>query len=104
MKGATLYNCLTIKLEGPSILDFNPEKAIDVWFQKAVRRPGTSGSHDNRSEASKAAAHSVVLLDDEEEDELSVEKETVHKNLPEPVDDQEPAPVYQLVQQPDDSD
>ena len=81
MKEATLSNCLTIKLEGPSILDFNPEKAIDVWFQKAVRRPGTSGSQDNRSEASEAAAYSVVLLDDEEEDEQSVEKEKLYMKI-----------------------
>ena len=103
MKEATLSNCLTIKLEGPSILAFNPEKAIDVSFQKAIRRPGTPGSQDNRSEASEAAAHSVVLLDDEEKDEQSVEKEIVHENPPEPVADQEPGPVYQLVQEPDNS-
>ena len=44
------------------------------------------------------------MLDDEEEDEQSVEKEIVHKNPPESVAHQEPGPVYQLVQQPDDSD
>ena len=43
------------------------------------------------------------MLDDEEEDEQSVEKEIVHENPPEQVADQELGPLYQLVQQPDDS-
>ena len=41
LKEAQLSNCLTIKLEGSSIKDFNPDKAINLWFQKASRRPGT---------------------------------------------------------------
>ena len=34
MKEAQLSNSLMIKLEGPGIKDFDPDKAIDIWFQK----------------------------------------------------------------------
>ena len=34
MKEAQLSNSLIIKLEGQGIKDFDPDKAIDIWFQK----------------------------------------------------------------------
>ena len=48
MKEAQLSNSLMIKLEGPGIKDFDPDKAIDIWFQKCSRRPGTSSSQENK--------------------------------------------------------
>ena len=45
----TLSNSLTIKLEGPKIQDFDPIPAINVWYGWLPRRPGTSGSAENKS-------------------------------------------------------
>lgn len=47
MREETLSNSLMIKLECPSIENFNPKRAIDWWFMKYPRRPGTSGSKQN---------------------------------------------------------
>ena len=48
MTESTLSDCLMIKLEGTSIKDFNSDHAINVWFQKIERWPGTSGSQENK--------------------------------------------------------
>ena len=45
----TLTNCLTIKLEGPPLEQFDPVPAIDHWFNLVPRRPRTSGSAENKS-------------------------------------------------------
>ena len=37
LKESTLSDCLMIKLQGESIKDFNPDKAINVWFEKPDR-------------------------------------------------------------------
>ena len=44
---ATLSNSLMIKLECPGVEEFNPDDAIEVWFNKCIRRPGTSKTTDN---------------------------------------------------------
>ena len=44
---ATLSNSLMIKLESPGIEKFKPDDAIEVWFNKCIRRPGTSKTRDN---------------------------------------------------------
>ena len=44
---ATLSNSLMIKLESPGIEEFKPDGAIEVWFNKCIRRPGTSKTRDN---------------------------------------------------------
>ena len=44
---ATLSNSLMIKLESPGIEEFKPDDAIEVWFNKCIRRPGTSKTRDN---------------------------------------------------------
>ena len=38
-----------LKLEGPGIKDFNPDEAIDLWFSKCTRRPGSASSQLNVS-------------------------------------------------------
>ena len=55
MKEAQLSNSLMIKLEGPGINDFDPDKAIDIWFQKCSPRPGTSSSQENKDDAVQTA-------------------------------------------------
>ena len=55
MKEAQLSNSLMIKLEGPGIKDFDPDKAIDIWFQKCSRRPGASSSQENKDDAVQTA-------------------------------------------------
>ena len=47
MGEATLSNSLMIKLESAGIEEFNPDDAIEVWFNRCNRRPGTSKSTDN---------------------------------------------------------
>ena len=50
MKEDALSNCLTIKLEGPSIQEFAPAPTINLWFYlKPHRRPGTGGSQQNKA-------------------------------------------------------
>ena len=50
MKEDALSNCLTVKLEGPSIQEFDPVPAIALWFNlKPHRRPGTGGSQENKA-------------------------------------------------------
>ena len=50
MKEDALSNCLTIKLEGPNIQEFNPAPAINLWFNlKPHRRPGTDDSQENKA-------------------------------------------------------
>ena len=44
---ATLSNSLMIKLECPGVEEFNPDDAIEVWFNKCIRRPDTSKTTDN---------------------------------------------------------
>ena len=44
---ATLSNSLMIKLESPGIEELNPGDAIEVWFNKCIRGPGTSKTRDN---------------------------------------------------------
>ena len=51
MKEATLSDSLMIKLEGPNIKEFIPDAAINFWFNKCPRRPGTGGSQENKSTA-----------------------------------------------------
>ena len=84
LKEAQFSTFLTIKLEGSSIKDFNPDKAINLWFQKASRRPGTSASVENRNEVSQA------------EPNIQVHNEGI--NIPDAGD------AYQLVQVAHDSD
>ena len=55
MKEAQLSNSLMIKLEGPGIKDFDPDKANDIGFQKCFRRPGTSSSQENKADAVQTA-------------------------------------------------
>ena len=70
LKEAQLSTFLTIKLEGSSIKDFNPDKAINLWFQKASRRPGTSASVENRNEVSQAGDISAEMDEDNQADVL----------------------------------
>ena len=56
MKEKTLADSLMISLESPSIKDFNPEEAIDIWFTKCTRGPGSSQSAENKTAAEVASA------------------------------------------------
>ena len=50
MKEDVLSNCLKIKPEGPSIQEFDPAPAINLWFNlKPHRRPGIGGSQENKA-------------------------------------------------------
>ena len=103
LKEAQLSTCLTIKLEGSSIKDFNPDKAINLWFQKASRRPGTSASVENRNEVSQAGDISAEMDEDNQADVLLLNEPNiqVHNegiNIPDAGD------AYQLVQVAHDSD
>ena len=51
---ATLSNSLMIKLESAGIEEFNPDDAIEVWFNKCNRRPGTSKTTDNYADCIEA--------------------------------------------------
>ena len=105
LKEKQLANCLMIKLEGPCMKEFSPDKAVDLWFQKVVRRPGKSASQED--EASHSASRN--LNDEAQYEVLLIEEDnTVGENN----DNIQPAAaavvqagdVYGLVQEPDDSD
>ena len=98
-----MSTCLTIKLEGSSIKYFNPDKAINLWFQKASRRPGTSASVENRNEVSQAGDISAEMDKDNQANVLLLNEPNiqVHNegiNIPDAGD------AYQLVQVAHDSD
>ena len=65
LKETQLSNCLMVKLEGPSIKEFHPDKAIDLWFQKATR-PGTSASQENKVEAFQSANSNLATSEEEQ--------------------------------------
>ena len=44
---STLSECLMVKWEGSSIDDFDPDAAINLWFEKTDSRPGSSKSAQN---------------------------------------------------------
>ena len=99
MKEESLSNSLMIKLEGPSIKEFDPLPAIELWFNKAHRRPGTSHSKENKVEATVSAAD-LEEIDVEEE---NGNKEKINEEpVPEMNNAANAAPIYELVQQPDD--
>ena len=96
MKEAQLSNSLMIKLEGPSIKDFDPDKAIDIWFQKCSRRPGTSSSQENRDEAAQAPGCDTETSGQHEVNlDVQVQNEEIQ---PMPVE------LYELVTVAEDSD
>ena len=63
MKEDRLSNCLMIKLEGQSIQEFDPQPAINPWFNlKPHRRPGTGGSQQNKAGNNKRNALLIHLF------------------------------------------
>ena len=98
-----------VKLEGPSIKEFNPDKAIDLWLQKATRRPGTSASQENKVEAFQSANSNLATSEEEQAQVLLLEEpnEVAENN-----DNAQPGAAvlpqlgdgYQLVQVANDSD
>ena len=47
LKEDVLSDCLMINLEGESILNFNPDEAINYWFDVIAWRPGGSHAKEN---------------------------------------------------------
>ena len=74
---ATLSNSLMIKLESAGIEEFNPDDAIEVWFNKCNRRPGTSKTTDNYADCIEAQieGESIQEKDDGEIEESGENKE-----------------------------
>ena len=96
MKEAQLSNSLMIKLEGLRIKsDFDPDKAIDIWFQKCSRRPGTSSSQENRDEAAQAPGCDTETSGQQVNLDVQVQNEEIQ---PMPVE------LYELVTVAEDSD
>ena len=63
MKEDTLSNCLMMKCEGQSIQEFDPQPAINLWFNlKPHRRPGTGGSQQNKAGNNKRNALLIYLF------------------------------------------
>lgn len=113
MSETTLSNSLMIKLEGPSIPEFNPDEAIDLWFSKCQRRPGTSGSKENKMAVNEATASLVSSEEGGKETEDRNAEQIVDENQDDAGQDQivdenqgnaGQDQVYELVQQPNDSD
>ena len=103
MTEKTLSKALMIKLEGPTIKDFNPDAAIDLCFNKHQRRSGTSGSKENKVDMDEAIASFDVSTETDKEEEAEEEKyvEHIQDEIQDAVNQGQ---VYELVQQPDDSD
>ena len=74
---ATLSNSLMIKLESAGIEEFNPDDAIEVWFNKCNRRPGTSKTTDNYADCIEAQieGESIQEKNDGEIEESGENKE-----------------------------
>ena len=91
-----------ISLESPSIKDFNPDQAIDIWFNKCSWRPGSSQSQENRSPAEVVNDVLTELTQDEEVDNNGEEGNVEEPELGEDLVN-EPNAGYELVEE-DDSD
>ena len=102
MKEKTLSDSLMISLESPSIKDFNPDEAIDIWFNKCSWRPGSSQSQENRSAAEVVNDVLTELTQDEEVDNNGEEGNVEEPELGEDLVN-EPNAGYELVEE-DDSD
>ena len=57
----TLSNSILIKLHSPTIGEFDPTPAIEHWLHQKERRPGTSGSKDNKKKGKKKL-HPLFLI------------------------------------------
>ena len=57
----TLSNSILIKLHSPTIGEFDPTPAIEHWLRQKERRPGTSGSKDNKKKGKKKL-HLLFLI------------------------------------------
>ena len=57
----TLSNSILIKLHSPTIGEFDPTPAIEHWLRQKERRPGTSGSKDNKKKGKKKL-HPLFLI------------------------------------------
>ena len=63
MKDDMLSNCLMIKLDGQGIQEFDPQPAINLWFNvKPHRRPGTGGLQQNKAGNNKRNALLIYLF------------------------------------------
>ena len=94
----TLSNSLMIKLEGPTIQEFNSDSTIDLWFNKCKRRPGTSGSLENKLEMDEATAGLSVV--DETYKDIEQDEEHVEDIPNDNHDVVGHGAMYELVQQP----
>ena len=110
MSEATLSNSLMIKLECPGIDEFMPDDAIEVWFNKCTRRPGTTKTTENYVDCIEANIEGEANheKDDNEVDE-SGESEEINNAIDEHNDNaavgNDGIEVYKLVDNAeDDSD
>ena len=99
MSEKTLSNSLMIKLEGPTIQEFNPDRAIELWFNKWERRLGTSGTKENKQDVQEAT--DSLNVTDEADKEIEVGNVEAAENGNSEVVAQSPG--YELVQQSNDS-
>ena len=68
-----------IKLESLGIEEFNPDDAIEVWFSKCNRRPGTSKTTDNYVDSIEAQIESEAQQEkDDGEIEETGENQEIH--------------------------
>ena len=75
MREGLLSDSLMIKLEGTSIENFNPDAAINHWFNIIARRPGGGQWKDNVKESKEVAAQHEAEAGDLEgkvEDEVEM--------------------------------
>ena len=73
-KKSTIFD-FSPKLKGPTIQEFKPDKAIDLWFDKCQRRPRTSGSQENKQDVDGTTAGLRVV--DETDKKIEQDEEYV---------------------------
>ena len=55
-------------MESPGIEEFKPDDAIEVWFNKSIRRPGTSKTRDNYVDSIEAQIEDEATLEKDDGD------------------------------------
>ena len=75
---ATLSNSLMIKLKSPGIEEFKPDDAIEVWFNKCIRRPGTSKTRDNYVDSIEAQIEDETT---QEKDDRDIQETEENKEI-----------------------
>ncbi|XP_046577706.1 uncharacterized protein LOC124285508 [Haliotis rubra] len=84
MRSSTLNTLMTVKLQAPSITDFDPEKAIDRWLVTPTRARSLNYNRGKHNQSAVKTSEVICVVEEkdvedaeeqEEEEESDIEEE-----------------------------